>query len=253
MMYCKRFIGAFFSVSQGRYAWIDALRGVVFLNMLVYHVVLFSAQYNLFNNPLVGTVVWSVYQKLIAGSFFFLVGVSLYLSRSRGLKLKKVLIRTVQLLGAALIVTITSVFLYPNAVIIFGILHAIALFYLLGLFYLRYQCLYPLSFFLGLSIIIIAQFYQHDLFNGVGFIWTGLGTKIPAAFDYQPFFPWFGVVLIGMSMGKIIEKYSKRTVVKPNRWILSLTIIGQHTLFLYLVHAPVILVVLMVMKKFITR
>ncbi len=212
--------------------------------MFFYHSILFATQYRVIETTISNYIGWEIYQKLIAGSFFFLVGISLYFTNQHKITLKKITMRMVELISSALIVTIVSIFLYPNSIILFGILHSIALSYLLALALLKIKIPYKFITILGIIIIIIGIYYRSELFNHPILVWTGLGTHVAPAFDYQPIFPWWGVVLIGLGLGEHIANFSQKVKINKNKTTLLLTLIGQHTLFLYLAHVPIILIFL---------
>ena len=181
MIKYKALILNFFTISSHRYQVIDMIRGVLFFNMFFYHSVLFATQYRVIETTISTSIGWEIYQKLIAGSFFFLVGVSIYFGNQRRITIKKVTIRMAQLISSALIITIVSIFLYPNSIILFGILHAIALSYLLALFLLHIKIPYKLITLLGIIIILIGIYYRSELFNHPILVWIGLGTHVAPA------------------------------------------------------------------------
>ncbi len=57
--------------SKHRYPLIDSYRGFVLLCMFFYHGCLFSKEYRLLNSTIPNTLSWVMFQKFIAGSFFF--------------------------------------------------------------------------------------------------------------------------------------------------------------------------------------
>ncbi len=249
MIKYKSLILNFFKTSPHRYQIIDIARGILFFNMFFYHSMLFATQYRVIQTTIPNSIGWEIYQKLIAGSFFFLVGISLYFTNQHNITLKKITMRMIELIGSALIVTIVSIFLYPNSIIIFGILHSIALSYLLALYILKIKIPYKFITILGIIIIIIGIYYRSQLFDNPILVWTGLGIHVAPAFDYQPIFPWFGVVLIGLGLGKYIANFSQKIAISQNKTTLLLTLVGKHTLFLYLAHVPIILIFLEIIKQ----
>ena len=76
----------------------------------------------------------------------------------------------------------------------------------------------------------------------------GLHTVSFWSVDYTPLFPWFGVVLIGIGLGSIMypgggtRRFSVPEI--PSRWKDILTFPGRHSLLIYLVHQPVIILIL---------
>ncbi len=65
--------------------------------------------------------------------------------------------------------------------------------------------------------------------------------------DYEPLFPWFGVVLAGLGLGLILYPGGVRSFSLPEipvRWERVLTLPGKHSLLIYIVHQPVIILVL---------
>ena len=72
----------------------------------------------------------------------------------------------------------------------------------------------------------------------------------PALFwtvDYTPLFPWFGLVLIGMALGEYFYPGGERRFSPPAlpEYIRApLAFLGQHSLVIYLVHQPVIILCL---------
>lgn len=72
----------------------------------------------------------------------------------------------------------------------------------------------------------------------------------PAGFtsvDYTPLFPWFGVVLIGIGIGNFLYTGGVRQFAVPrlpDLFSAPLAFLGRHSLLIYLVHQPVIIILL---------
>lgn len=234
-----------FDVAQGRYPWVDIFRGFAFLNMFVYHSLLFGKQYELIEATILNGLAWQIYQKLIAGSFFFLVGVSVYLgyATTKKINLQKYFQRWGQVAGCGLIVTLTSAVLYPGAIVTFGILQAISVCSLLSLMLVRCR-LIRLAIPLGLLVVLAGVFFQDPVFNQRWLNWIGFSTEIYPTKDHQALFPWLGVVWVGLGCGPWIATQCARLVIPESpasRW---LKVMGQHTLLLYMAHVPMILMAL---------
>jgi uncharacterized membrane protein len=73
----------------------------------------------------------------------------------------------------------------------------------------------------------------------------------PAVFvtvDYFPLLPWLGVVSLGLFAGKILYTDYKRRYYLPDlsQSLLTRTFgfLGRHSLLIYLIHQPIIIIVL---------
>ena len=68
--------------------------------------------------------------------------------------------------------------------------------------------------------------------------------------DYRPLLPWFGVVLLGVFAGNLFYGTGKRTAGLAGRMpppARPLTFLGRHSLFIYLVHQPILVGLLAVL------
>ncbi len=234
------FVQGLLKTSKGRYALIDSYRGFVFFCMFIYHSTLFTKQYGLSNSTIPSGLSWIIFQKFIAGSFFFLVGVGVFFGHAESTHVKKYFRRWGQIACCAIIVTITSTVLYPHKIITFGILHSIAVCNLLVLIFLRSK-LTKLAVPVGIIIIVLGAYYRNSFFNHPLLQWTGLSTVVRPAFDHQPVFPWLGVSLLGLALAPCIDKLCKSVALPNNFVVTNISFLGQHTLFLYMAHVPVIL------------
>lgn len=222
------------------YPLIDSYRGFALLCMFFYHGCLFSKEYGLLNSTIPNDFSWIIFQKFIAGSFFFLVGINVFLCCTESFDRRKFYLRWGQIVFCAMIVTLTSMVLYQSKVITFGILHSIAVCQLFNLACLRFK-LVRMAIPLGIFVVIIGIFYKNSFFNHPLLQWIGLSTGFAETLDLQPIFPWLGVSLLGLALAPYIENLCKKTSL-PNNWIIGcLSLLGRHTLFLYMLHVPVIL------------
>jgi uncharacterized membrane protein len=68
-----------------------------------------------------------------------------------------------------------------------------------------------------------------------------------ASVDYTPLFPWLGVVLVGLGLGSVLYAGGVRQFripPVPDRVVAPLTFLGRHSLVIYLIHQPVIILLL---------
>ena len=72
------------------------------------------------------------------------------------------------------------------------------------------------------------------------------GVTMP---DYRPLLPWFGVVLIGLFFGNVFYGSGRRPAVLENKapeLARPLLPLGRNSLFIYLIHQPIIIALLAV-------
>lgn len=221
---------------------IDAVRGVAIIAMVVYH---FSWDLNYFGfiaSDVSRELGWVIFARLIAGSFLFLVGVSLVLATRHGLNRVRFLRRLGVIVAAAAAVTVVTRFVLPSDFIFFGILHSIAVASVLGLPFVRAPILLVAA--ASALWLLIWWFVSHPAFNIPALWWIGLGTVTPRSMDYVPIFPWFGVVLAGMAAAKLALRLRAGGkplldfLARPAPW--PLVWAGRNSLAIYLVHQPVL-------------
>jgi hypothetical protein len=115
-----------------RIAGLDVARGLALIAMATYH---FCWDLELFGFLAPGTVnggILKLYARSIATSFLFLVGFSLVLATTNGIRWHAYFRRLAMIVGAAAIISVATWFATPNEWIFFGILHSIALFSIVG-------------------------------------------------------------------------------------------------------------------------
>lgn len=229
--------------STNRIALIDVLRGVALVAMTIYH---FTWDLEFFRWILPLTIEqpgWVFFARSIASSFIFLAGFSLVLAHGNGIRWRGFWIRFAQVVLAAAAISVATYFLFPNGFIFFGILHAIALFSLLGLLFVAlpwWVCVLAAAAMLGVEYTMSAEVFAHP-----ALIWTGLAPQDPPSNDYVPLFPWFAATLFGMAAAKLAGQFGLLTrlsaVTLPNPVQKPLSFIGRHSLIYYLVHQPILL------------
>ena len=219
-------------VKAQRLLWVDALRGLAIVLMIIFHFC-YDMHYfgwvdwNIPNGPS-----WSPLRYLIISLSTFTVGLSLVLADQRQTLQQTFIKRMVQLLSGAACVTVMSLFLFPRAWIYFGILHFIVVGSLISIVFVKTP---KLALGVGRAVL-------------VGFWLSVLNSNWPFKFFYHllprytedlvPLFPWLGVMLIGTGLGGLlpIDKYDlpKNSITKP------LANVGRHGLTIYLIHQPLL-------------
>ncbi len=234
-------------VSQfpSRSLYVDAWRGGACVLMIFYHFCydlnyLQIVSFDFFHHPF-----WLNLRTLIVALFVGIVGMSLHLATINGLRLQAFMKRLIILLGCAVLISIVSFILFHERFIFFGILHFIALASLIGLLFSR---MFLFNLICGFLIIGFSHF-QHSFFNQDILQWIGLMTYKPATEDYVPLVPWFGVVLLGMALGKYLHFGGHLHQPIQSVWGQRLATMGQHSLLIYMLHQPILLGGLWVLWK----
>lgn len=224
-----------------RIEWIDLARGIALIAMAIYH---FTWDLEFFGYTEPGMTAvggWKLFARCIASSFLVLVGVSLFLAHAKGIRWQGFGRRLGMIVAAALAITIVTWFATPDFFIFFGILHQIAFASVAGLMFLRLPA--PVTLLAAVLVIALPNVFSSAIFDGPWGWWTGLAEARPRSSDFVPVFPWFGAVLIGISLAKLASAaglVERLAAVRPGAWSRPLRFIGRHSLAFYLVHQPVL-------------
>jgi len=228
-------------LARQRWPIIDALRGVAIVSMVAFHATWDLYFFGYSNLDVTQDPRGRLAAHLIAGTFLMLVGIGLVLSVRGGFDARAFLIRLAKIAGGAAIVSVGTFYAMPEEWIFFGILHAIALFSLLALplILLPLSVLYAVAF-LFVVLLISTPYFSIDV---PWLLWLGLSQHIPRTNDYVPLFPWFGVVIAGVYVGRLalMSARIRAFCSKPlPRGAKPLQILGRWSLIIYLLHQPVL-------------
>jgi uncharacterized membrane protein len=232
-----------------RFREIDAARGIAILMMIVFHTV-FDLNFFHVMSVNVHSGFWRWFAVSTASLFLFIVGISLVVSRARAEKTlsgfalnKKFLYRGAGIFSLGLLITLATFLYLHDGFVIFGILHLIGISVMLS----------PIFFCFGrfnilIGIVCIAAGAFTGTFHGPAWLIPfGIYPESFFSVDYTPLVPWFGAVLIGMGAGEFLYAGGARRYTLPKvPDIISRTLafLGQHSLVIYLVHQPVIIMLL---------
>ncbi|MBD3156776.1 DUF1624 domain-containing protein [Candidatus Peregrinibacteria bacterium] len=238
-----------------RFWEIDFLRGIAIIMMIIFHL-LYNLNYFSYIQVNVFIGGWELLGKITFTLFLFLVGISLSLSAGRRKKehtfsfyvyLKRGLI----LFSWGMIITIASYFLIPEAYIKFGILHLIGVAVIISYPFLRFRWT---AIIVGAAIIALGIYLQGYRFETPYFYWLGITPYHFTALDHFPIFPYWGIVLIGLGIGNKLYKNFVRNFpffdIEKNHLCHFFTFLGRHSLLIYLLHQPLLIVFLLLLQKF---
>ena len=235
--------------APSRFPEIDITRGIAILMMVIFHTV-FDISFFGIAPVNVATGFWRYFAMTTAFLFLFIVGISLVVSHARSAaKLdrfslaKKFLYRGAGILALGLLVTLATWWYLHEGFVIFGILHLIGVSVMLSPLFFRFG---KYNIFLGL-LCIAAGFFVGTFQGPVWLLPFGIYPPSFTSIDYTPLFPWFGVVLIGLGAGEFLYTKGVRHFTMPavpEQVAVPLSFLGRHSLILYLIHQPVIILLL---------
>jgi len=231
-----------------RFWEIDALRGIAIVMMIIFHFFLdlsLSGRYSID----IHSVFWRDFAITVATTFIFIVGASLTISYSR-LKQKSFIAylkRGLKIFSWGLLITILTWLFLRERFIIFGILHFIGIAIILAYPFVKF--INPvLNIIFGVVIIFLGTIVSILRFNFPYLLWLGFIPSNFHSLDYFPILPWFGIILIGISFGKIFYLDGKRIINIPDlskfKAVKVFSFLGRHSLFIYLIHQPIMIALL---------
>ena len=218
---------------------IDALRGAAICMMIVYHAAFDLNWFHIISADFNHDRFWLSFRDLIVSSFLLLVGVSLVLASRAGISPQRFWNRIALVGACAILVTVGSYVTFPKTFITFGILHCIVVSSILGWPLVRFP---RAALMVGIIVIVAGVAIGLPLFDLPLLNWVGLMTHKPATEDYVPLLPWFGVVLVGISIGWWLLERRMHDLHQISRaspkW---LTWLGRHSLLVYMIHQPIMM------------
>ncbi len=219
---------------------IDFARGVAILLMIAFHLAFDLAEF--YQQPITyksGVIYYT--GKAAAILFILLAGISSTFSSSNLLRGCKLILWGVIIWGVVGIAI-------PGSNIIYGILHflgsCIILQHLLKLNRLNTPALLLTA---NLSIMLGIIFSRINMPNNI-LAPLGLTNANFFAVDYYPLFPWLGIFLLGLALGKLLYAQPHR-ISGAGRYNDPISFLGRHSLTVYLLHQPVILSLLFLLQQ----
>ncbi len=218
--------------SKMRYRIIDVIRGSCVIFMIFYHALVDmylwqDLPYEILFNP-----VMNFLQVVFAGLFITISGVSTGFTRSN---LKRGFI----MLGSAIIVTISTYIMNSSSFVVYGILH------FLGTAAILYSILpkFKINPIVCLFAFIITRQLLLPNFE-IPHLWIfGITDSNFISSDYFGLFPWIFLYYLGIWLSDKIRQ-NKLPEFVYNVRCKPLELIGTKTLIIYLVHQPILFLLL---------
>jgi hypothetical protein len=223
---------------MNRIIYIDNLRGIAFILMILHHIFYFYDVSKNYKTKLANNIFINIGGILARNLFIFLAGVSLYISYSNNKTYKTKFYKTrfyrsLEILFHALIISLVTYLLYPNIFIRFGILHFMALATLLCSVIVQLEDYY--------LIILLLFLLQPPKINNFIDTITGSQNKYNMM-DWFPLFEWLPIMIFGMFIAKNVNleklKLFDFKILKTSN---LLTYLGKNTLNLYTLHVVFLL------------
>jgi uncharacterized membrane protein len=229
---------------------IDALRGFAVAQMIVYHFIYDLNHFGWLQLAMTRDQPWVGWRTAIVTQFLLLVGVSFVLRLARRPGWREFWWRWAQVAAAAALVSIGSWLMFGPRFIYIGILHFIAVALLLA------RPLAPLrewNFALAAAVFAAWWFYRDPAFNAAPANVVGFVTIKPRTEDYVPLFPWLAAVLAGLGLGALWQRHgfalTPRWQALNGRPPSLLMLLGTWALTVYLLHQPIMIVLLWLVRR----
>lgn len=227
--------------------------------MILYHLLFDLTEFGLVSFNLYGPY-WKSLAGFWASVFFFLVGICLTISYNRATQklnvkglLKKFLLRGVKIFGWGLVISVVTYLLTPDRFILFGALHFIGFSVIAAPLILIYSSRKTIKHFgplLAIAVVIFGFLLNRVDISSPWLIWAGVTPPAFVSLDYFPVFPWFGSVVFGLWFGVVFYPKGKRSFELPDiSKLWGLLTLGRHSLPVYLLHQPVIIFFLVLIKR----
>lgn len=221
---------------------IDALRGLAVIGMIVFHI-FFILNFFDIRHAQLHEGWWLLLARFAQFTFIGLVGVSLTMS----LKNYPVqMLRGLKIFGLGIIVSIATYIFDPETFVKFGILHFIGIGIILVAPLSRKK---TINLFLGITAFIIGKIINQIPATNI-FLYI-LGFQVPnfTALDYFPLFPWISTIFGGMFVGNILKEKLKIANIAMPKILMPITFLGKHSLLIYMIHVPIIIMTLWIFGK----
>lgn len=102
-----------------------------------------------------------------------------------------------------------------------------------------------------MAIIFVGIGMQLKQVNLVGYDGLIFGIRPYGfqSFDYYPLLPWLGITIMGVFLGNFIHEKRETLKAGSNQIVDFITWSGKHSLLIYMLHQPILLVTLWLLLK----
>ncbi len=254
------------ATSKIRFWELDLLKGVALVLMIIFHIIF---DLNLFASTAIDLNYWPLKAIgfIAASLFIFVSGIANSISVYKDINRRtndnnnkqdsfytQNTKRSLYLFALALSITLVTFIFFKTWTIWFGILHFFALAGLLTPFLYHHTIISILLYNIGMLIKYVTSSWSIKTYS---LLWLGFIPDTFKSFDYFPLLPWLGFSIFGVIIAHIFYTSGKRQQYifpKPNTKIAKwLILMGTKTLFIYLIHQPIIIALLYLINCFLTK
>lgn len=237
---------------------IDEVRGIAYILMVLYHIYYDLACVYLIDLPQAVDIVMRFLQPFIAGTFIFVAGISANYSRNN-------FKRGALYFFIGMMFTFVTSVVMPSETILFGVLHFIGIAAMIYGFIGRFTekipawlgvFLFGLLYFVTISIPrgyigfdgIFRMNLPEALYSSPNLFPLGFPDNGFSSADYFPIIPNLFLFLAGSSLGTLFKSGRMAKGMYMVRFS-GLAFIGRHGIWIYILHQPVILLILELIFK----
>jgi uncharacterized membrane protein len=243
-----------------RYLGLDVARGFAIIFMVFFHATydihnFGIAPYLTYKVSLFPKDYWFYFPKFVGSLFFSLVGMSALIKyRSRpNPRYSSFARKGAEVAFFALCITAVTAIAEPEKIVLFGTLHSIAAAMFMVFPFLRVP---RLSLLLGFVLAVAGFTIQRTTYSFGWLFWLGFEPSTgKIGSDWFPILPWFGIVLIGVGLGhfyhrRLVQKHLADTPHSSHsRPLNALAWLGRYSLWIYLIHQPILIGLLILTKQ----
>ena len=204
---------------------IDAIRGLTIILMIIFHFSFDLSNFGFLKIDIIHEPFWYAFPRLIVFLFLFAVGISLTLAHNDKIHWKPFWKRFLKISAFAALISAVTYIMFPENWIYFGTLHAIALISIMSLPFIKRP---------NLSLVVALLLFIPSIFFDKNIPWFLMPHQ---SWDYIAPFPWIGASLLGIFAA---HKGIHLIPITENRLVRSLNYLGRNSLFIYLVHQPIL-------------
>ncbi|MDR0766996.1 MAG: DUF1624 domain-containing protein [Methanosarcinales archaeon] len=246
---------------SSRYYELDVFRGIAVLLMVIYHFLFNLDYFGIWQMP-----AWFWPQQLygfpITIMFIGVAGISLSLAAAKTKDTKTLTKRLIKrgayIFALGLFITAATLIYPRDGAILFGVLHLIGVSTILAIPFLlsftkeaqglgkyKEKAAWSIPLVFGIIVILVSQAVE-KISGPIWMVPIGIHPYGIYMLDYEPLFPWFGIVLVGVAVGawlypKGVRRFSFSFLKNEPLFLKPVSWVGRHSLLIYFVHQPILL------------